>query len=79
MKGGRVLLPLPAPRCFSKKLMTDTNSLDSDVPLATRYVDGHLRLGLGSSIVVSLVEPDETSDAPRFVCARRVIGVLYTV
>jgi hypothetical protein len=46
--------------------------------------DGHLWQfesvgGLGSSIVVSLVEPDETSDAPRFVCARRVIGVLYTV
>jgi hypothetical protein len=35
--------------------------------------------GLGSSIVISLVEPDEKSDAPRFVCARRVIGVLYTV
>jgi hypothetical protein len=35
--------------------------------------------GLGTSIVVSLVEPDEKSDAPRFVCARRVIGVLYTV
>jgi hypothetical protein len=25
--------------------MTDTNSVDSDIPLATRYVDGHLRLG----------------------------------
>jgi hypothetical protein len=34
--------------------------------------------GLGSSIVVSLVEPEEPSDVPRFVCARRVIGVLYT-
>ncbi len=35
--------------------------------------------GVGSSMVVSLVEPEEESDAPRFVCARRVIGVLYTV
>ena len=35
--------------------------------------------GLGSSVVVSLVEPEEESDAPRFVCARLVIGVLYTV
>jgi hypothetical protein len=35
--------------------------------------------GLGSSIVVSLVEPDEKSDVPRFASARRIIGVLYTV
>jgi hypothetical protein len=35
--------------------------------------------GLGSSMVVSLAELDEKSDAPRFVCARRIIGVLYTV
>ncbi len=35
--------------------------------------------GLGRSVVVSLVEPDEESDAPRFLCARRVIGVLYLV
>jgi hypothetical protein len=35
--------------------------------------------GLGRSMVVSLVESDEKSDAPRFVCARQVIGVLYTV
>lgn len=35
--------------------------------------------GLGSSTVVSLVEPEEKSAAPRFVCARRIIGVLYTV
>jgi hypothetical protein len=41
--------------------------------------------GLGSSLVVSLSESDEfadadeRTDAPRFVCARRIIGVLYTV
>jgi hypothetical protein len=35
--------------------------------------------GLGGSAVVSLSEPDEKSAAPRFVSARRVIGVLYTV
>ena len=35
--------------------------------------------GLGSSMVVSLVEPDERSDVPRFSCARQVIGILYTV
>jgi len=45
----RVLLPLPAPRGFSEKLLTDTNSVDSDVRLATRYVDGHL--GLGSDVL----------------------------
>jgi hypothetical protein len=33
--------------------------------------------GLGNSIVVSLAEADETTDAPRFACARRIIGVLY--
>jgi predicted ATPase len=33
--------------------------------------------GLGSSVVVSLVEHDENSDAPRFVRARRILGVLY--
>lgn len=33
--------------------------------------------GLGSSLVISLAEPDETEHVPRFVCARRVIGVLY--
>jgi AAA domain len=41
--------------------------------------------GLGSSMIVSLAEPDEfaeadeKSDATRFVCARRIIGVLYTI
>ncbi|MGE9007923.1 AAA family ATPase [Leptospira interrogans] len=35
--------------------------------------------GLGSSMVVSLAELDEKSDAPRFVGARRIVGVLYTV
>ncbi|UPJ69118.1 hypothetical protein [Bradyrhizobium sp. 191] len=35
--------------------------------------------GLGSSVIVSLVESDEESDAPRFICAREIIGVLYTV
>jgi hypothetical protein len=35
--------------------------------------------GLGKSMVISLVESDEKSTVPRFVCARRVIGVLYTV
>jgi hypothetical protein len=35
--------------------------------------------GLGSSMVVSLVEPDERSEVPRFSCARQVIGVIYTV
>ncbi|MBR0739746.1 AAA family ATPase [Bradyrhizobium liaoningense] len=35
--------------------------------------------GLGTSLIVSLVEPDDDSDAPRFLCARRVIGILYTV
>lgn len=41
--------------------------------------------GLGSSIVVSLAEQDEfaegvnKTDAPRFVSARRILGVLYTV
>jgi hypothetical protein len=34
--------------------------------------------GLGSSIVISLAGPEEDSGTPRFVCARRVIGVLYT-
>jgi hypothetical protein len=34
--------------------------------------------GLGSSMVVSLVEPDEKSDVPRFVSARQIIGILYT-
>ncbi len=35
--------------------------------------------GLGNSMIVSLVEPDEKSDAPRFLSARRIVGVLYTV
>jgi hypothetical protein len=35
--------------------------------------------GLGSSMIVSLVEPDEESDAPRFSHAIEIIGVLYTV
>lgn len=34
--------------------------------------------GLGASLVVSLVEPDENSDAPRFVGGRRILGVLYS-
>jgi hypothetical protein len=34
--------------------------------------------GLGASLVVSLVEPDENSDAPRFVGGRPILGVLYS-
>lgn len=34
--------------------------------------------GLGASLVVSLLEPEEKTDAPRFVRARQIIGVLYT-
>jgi hypothetical protein len=34
--------------------------------------------GLGNSIVVSLQDIEETTDAPRFVCAREILGVLYS-
>jgi hypothetical protein len=34
--------------------------------------------GLGTSLVISLLEPEAKSDAPRFVRARQIIGVLYT-
>jgi hypothetical protein len=45
VRDGGILLPLPVPRCFSKKPMTDTNSVGSDARLAARYIDGYLRLG----------------------------------
>ena len=38
--------------------------------------------GLGSSAIVSLAELDDEEDqskTPRFVSARRIIGVLYTI
>lgn len=35
--------------------------------------------GLGTSMIVSLAEPEERSDAPRFLSARRIVGVLYTM
>jgi hypothetical protein len=62
--------------------LDDGSSIFKRVGRRVPNTDGRLRQfesvgGLGSSIVVSLVEPDEASEAPRFVCARRVIGVLY--
>ncbi|WP_018391074.1 ATP-binding protein [Ancylobacter sp. FA202] len=35
--------------------------------------------GLGSSLVISLAEDDGANEVPRFLSARQVIGVLYTV
>lgn len=34
--------------------------------------------GLGKSLIVSLAEPDEEADAPKFIRARKIVGVLYT-
>jgi hypothetical protein len=73
MEGTLIALRLDGGRCIFKRI-------------GKRVPDTSGRLwqfesigGLGSSMVISLAEPEEKTDAPRFVCARRVIGVLYMV
>jgi hypothetical protein len=35
--------------------------------------------GLGNSMIVSLAEADEEVEAPRFLSARQIVGVVYTI